>query len=85
MNSVTDNYNPKVSNPNMSVNIPQMRSGGFQAPFFFGGSQVPYNLGISQNMKGRGSMKGCGYKIKYIMPTQTKQTIIIPRSIPFRK
>ena len=44
-------YNPKVDNPRQSNNIPQTRSGGFQAPFYFGGSQVPINLG---SMSGRG-------------------------------
>lgn len=39
------NYHPKVEHPN-SV-LPQMTSDGFQTPFFFGGSQVPVNLGIA--------------------------------------
>ena len=34
-------YNPKVSNPNLSTNIPQTRSDGYQPPFYFGGSPVP--------------------------------------------
>ena len=38
------NYNPKVSNPYMSNNISQMRSDGYQTPFYFGGSQVPEGL-----------------------------------------
>ena len=38
------NYNPKVSNPYMSNNISQMRSGGYQPAFYFGGSQVPEGL-----------------------------------------
>jgi hypothetical protein len=38
------NYRPKVDNPNKIFY--QMESGGFQKPFFFGGSQVPINLGI---------------------------------------
>jgi len=48
------NFHPKVNNPHLSNNIPQLRSGGFQAPFFFGGSQVPTALGIA----GRGFHKG---------------------------
>lgn len=36
----------KVQNPNMSNNIVPMESGGFQQPFFFGGSQVPSSLGL---------------------------------------
>jgi len=38
------NYNPKVLNPNTI--FPQMTSGGFQTPFFFGGSQVPVDLNL---------------------------------------
>ena len=34
----------KVQHPNEV--FPQMKSGGFQKPFFFGGSQVPINLGL---------------------------------------
>jgi len=39
------NYHPKVEHPNKI--FPQMKSGEFQKPFFFGGSQVPENLDIS--------------------------------------
>lgn len=39
------NYRPKVEHPN-EVFL-QMESDGFQKPFFFGGSQVPVNLGLS--------------------------------------
>lgn len=38
----------KVQNPEMSNNIVPMESGGFQTPFYFGGSQVP----IALNLKG---------------------------------
>jgi len=37
-------YNPKVSNPLVSNDIPQLRSNSFQTPFFFGASQVPSYL-----------------------------------------
>ncbi len=40
----TYNYHPKVAQPNKV--FPQMTSDEFQKPFFFGGSQVPINLGI---------------------------------------
>jgi hypothetical protein len=43
-------YSPKVANPYMSNNIPQMRSQAFQKPFFFGSSQVPVNLGLSKQL-----------------------------------
>ena len=39
------NYHPKVEHPNKV--FPQMTSDGFQKPFFFGGSQVPVNLGLA--------------------------------------
>ena len=39
------NYRPKVEHPNKM--FIQMTSDGFQKPFFFGGSQVPVNLGIA--------------------------------------
>jgi len=48
-------YYPKVLNPNMSNNIPQMRSACFQKPFYFGGSFVPINLGLpKQSYSGAG-------------------------------
>jgi hypothetical protein len=37
-------YFPKQQNPDASNNNPNMRSGGYQTPFFFGGSQVPTDL-----------------------------------------
>jgi hypothetical protein len=40
-------FYPKVMNPKMSNNIPQMKSLGFQKPFFFGGSQIPSALGLT--------------------------------------
>ena len=43
-------YSPKVAHPHMSNNIPQMRSQVFQKPFFFGGSFVPVNLGLSKQL-----------------------------------
>ena len=39
----------KVGNPRQSNHIVQMRSGGYQAPFYPGGSQVPSALGIQGN------------------------------------
>jgi hypothetical protein len=42
-------YNPKVSHPNLPNDIPQMKSGAMQTPFFFGGSQVPSDLFIPKN------------------------------------
>ena len=48
-------YSPKVANPTMSNDIPQMRSACFQKPFYFGGSFVPINLGLpKQSYSGSG-------------------------------
>jgi hypothetical protein len=41
------NYWPKVNHPDEV--FPQMESGGYQPPFFFGGSQIPTALGIKGN------------------------------------
>lgn len=48
------NYHPKVDNPNKIFY--QMESGEFQKPFYFGGSQVPINLG---------TIKGSGFRDMY--------------------
>ena len=48
------NYRPKVEHPNTI--FPQMESDGFQPAFYFGGSQVPVNLGIHE---------GSGINTKY--------------------
>ena len=71
-------FNPKVSHPNLSVNIPQMRSSSSQVPFFFGGSQVPNDLGIAQSMRG-GSINRSSYK-KF----NEQVKVALPHSIPFR-
>ena len=49
------NYHPKVAHP--TTIFPQMESGGFQTPFFFGGSQVPVNLGLATGSGFRTSHK----------------------------
>ena len=74
-------FNPKVSHPYLSVNIPQTRSESFQAPFYFGGSQVPNDLGITKVVKGRGIKKT---SFKALEPS-AKALIAIPKVIPFRK
>lgn len=53
-------YSPKVSNPNMSNNIIQMKSGELQRPFFFGGSQTPTALGLSGSHYSGSSGGGLG-------------------------
>jgi hypothetical protein len=42
-------FNPKVLNPDMTNNIIQMRSGGFQPPFIAGGNQTAFYLGMKGN------------------------------------
>ena len=42
--SYSYSYQPKVANPYLKNDIPQMESGASQARFYFGGSQVPYNI-----------------------------------------
>jgi hypothetical protein len=84
MNVVTDNYNPKVSNPWSSNNTPQMKSSSSQAPFFFGGSQVPFNLGISQSPTIIGGQIKKP-KFKRLDQAETRQLIAIPHILPFRK
>lgn len=49
------NYHPKINNPNKIFY--QMDSEPFKPPFYFGGSQVPVNLGL---------MQGSGFKTSYI-------------------
>ena len=43
------NFHWKISNPNVTNNIPQMKSAGFQAPFIAGGNQTAYYLGGRAN------------------------------------
>ena len=48
----------KVSHPNVSNNIPQMKSSGFQAPFIAGGNQIGYYLGIQSNANTTPEIRG---------------------------
>jgi len=54
-------YHPKVTHPFMSNSIPQMQSGEFQVPFYFGGSQVPTDLFLAKSSY-NGSIGGGFYK-----------------------
>ena len=54
-------YHPIVTHPNINKHIlTQTKSGAFQTPFFFGGSQVPssINIGRYDGSKGEGFHKG---------------------------
>jgi len=72
------NYNPKVNNPILSNDIPQMRDEALQKPFFFGGSQVPVNLGINQDISGKGLNKKS--KVKNTNQSKLSQKTSIDRS-----
>ena len=50
MSGIDSGYNPKVLNPNKVFK--QMTSGSFQKPFYFGGSQRPYDLGVRSRGSG---------------------------------
>lgn len=50
-------FYPSVVNHKLKV---QTQSGGFQTPFFFGGSQVPVDLNLPKNMYS--GAKGAGFK-----------------------
>lgn len=76
-------YSPKTTMPWMSNNIPQMRSEGFQKPFFFGGAQEPIALGLPPNsFSGSGfskvapSMKGV--KEQMVYAGKAKRKAIFP-------
>lgn len=80
-------YNPKVANPHMSNDIPQMRSNALQTPFFFGGAQTPTDLFLRKSQyngsKGSGLVssmnRGLGHHVVQT-PSGKKQ---IARHMPF--
>ena len=54
-------YNPKVAIPDLRNDIPQMQSGELQKPFFFGASQVPYNIpALSSSSSNHTHIRGKG-------------------------
>ena len=79
------NYNPKVTQPNTI--FPQMASASLQPSFFFGGSQVPVNLGYGDHMNGEGFHAHSLEQMKYqpingrgIYPhTNMRQKIVLPK------
>jgi len=77
----------KVQHPFMSNDIPQMKSDELQPKFYFGGSQVPVNLGINNtNEEGDYTIKikrirqGQGLK-RQITDVSHKGKILLPRRI----
>jgi hypothetical protein len=55
----------KVNHPNAPNDIPQLRSGGFQPTFYFGGAQAPTVLHLkntSQDITGKGFNRKTEFK-----------------------
>lgn len=73
---------PKVLHPDEV--LPQMTSGGYQKPFYFGGSQVPESIGInnSLNQKGRGLTKPKLNKNYQETGVDRIDRILIPHILP---
>lgn len=66
----------KVQNPNFTNNNIQMQSGGFQVPFYFGGSNVPNALNLNENnYMGSGfNSKSRGYNFHPVGVGKSRQT-----------
>jgi hypothetical protein len=62
----------KVQNPNMNNNIVPMESGGFQQPFFFGGSQIPTALGLKETDM---DITGTGVIEKHILCLKLREKV----------
>ena len=60
----------KPQYPFMNNDIPQMRSEGFQPRFYFGGSNVPQDIGVSNSTIG-----GTGLDAKFKFPVPKNQGI----------
>jgi len=82
------NYWIKVNYPNLSNDIPQMRSDGNQTPFYFGGSQVPHDIGYHESKsKSRHLISTSGEKIgqgiyKQNLYGEKHTNINLPRNLP---
>jgi len=87
MSGVYNNW-VKVNNPYMSNDIIQMRSNEFQTPFYFGGSQVPINLGIEETKsKTNHRISTSGEKIgqginRQSIYNEKHKNILLPRNLP---
>jgi hypothetical protein len=79
----------KPQNPSLSNDIIQMESGGYQTPFYFGGSQVLESLNIQKDITGKGIYKKSYFKPeiqgKNVQKTtyEHKNNIHIPRNLKF--
>ena len=66
-------FNPKALNPNLSNNIPQMRSGELQPRFIAGGNQTAYYLGLrGNNMTAEIPCDNCYSSYERIIKKQSK-------------
>jgi hypothetical protein len=61
-------YNPAVMNPNSVDTKLNTTSGGFQVPFFFGGSQVPNDLFLSKAEYNGSSGEGIRSRTSHHLP-----------------
>jgi len=65
-------FNPAVLYPHSAYNRIQRQSEGFKKPFYFGGSNIPINLGLSHQQ-----FSGSGF-----IPSSNTKTYI-PKSIKY--
>jgi hypothetical protein len=67
-------FNPAILYPRSALVKIQTESEGFRKPFFMGGSQVPINLGLTQNQ-----FSGSGF-----IPSSNTRTYI-PKPIKYNR
>jgi len=78
MSGVYNNW-IKVLYPNMPNDIVQMKSGGFQPPFYFGGSQVPLYINSNANqISGGAIVSNRVVNPKIQLPTVNRSKLITP-------
>jgi len=78
MSGVYNNW-IKVLYPNMPNDIVQMKSGGFQPPFYFGGSQVPLYIKSDANqISGGAIVSNRVVNPKIQLPTVNRSKLITP-------
>ena len=78
-------FYPKVENPTLTNNIPQMKSGASQTPFFFGGSQTPIDLGLPAGSFSGSGMCGSGMMKTAQTPSVNKGKTKVPVMLPFKR
>jgi hypothetical protein len=68
-------YNPSVVNPRFIGTKVNTLSGGYQTPFFFGGSQVPDDLHLSKIQYNGSSGSGLNRKVHSHIPTDFESVL----------